>query len=99
MYHGAHMVLGPCALLEIGNVRVLMSSQPVQVADQSIFRHFGIEPGDESILALKSSVHFRNDFTDLAHSILIVAAPGAVVADPTTLNYRRKRPGLRLLSH
>ena len=98
MYHGAHMVLGPCALLETGGVRVLVSSQPVQVADQSIFRHFGIEPGDERILALKSSVHFRNDFTDLAESILIVAAPGAVIADPTRLDYQRKRPGVRLLS-
>jgi microcystin degradation protein MlrC len=98
MYHGAHMVLGPCALLETGGVRVLVSSHPVQVADQAIFRHFGIEPADEAILALKSSVHFRNDFTEPADVILVVAAPGAVVADPTTLDYQRKRPGVRLLS-
>jgi microcystin degradation protein MlrC len=98
MYHGAHMVLGPCALLETSGIRVLVSSQPVQVADQSIFRHFAIEPADEDILALKSSVHFRNDFTDLASAILVIAAPGAVVADPAMLDYRRKRPGIRLLS-
>ncbi len=98
MYHGAHMVIGPCALLETGGARVLLASHAVQVADQSMVRHYGIEPGDESILAIKSSVHFRNDFTELAGAILVVAAPGAVIADPTTLRYRNMRRGLRLLT-
>lgn len=96
MYHGAHMVLGPCALLETGGVRVVVSSKPVQAADQSMFRHLGIEPSSVSLLALKSSVHFRNDFTDLAAAILVVAAPGAVHADPATLTYRNKRPSIRV---
>ena len=98
MYHGAHMVLGPCALLETGGVRVAVSSKPVQAADQSMFRHLGIEPADAPILALKSSVHFRNDFTDLADAILVAAAPGAVFADPAMLTYHNKRESLRILN-
>ncbi len=97
MYRGARMVLGRCALLETRGVRVIVSSKPIQAADQSIFRHLGIEPADEPILALKSSVHFRNDFADLADAILVVEAPGAVHADPAKLCYRHKREGVRLL--
>lgn len=96
MYYGARMVLGRCALLETGGVRVIVTSKPVQAADQSMFRHLGIEPSDVPILALKSSVHFRNDFTDLADAILVVEAPGAVHADPSKLVYHNKRQQMRV---
>lgn len=98
MYHGARMALGRCALLEIGAVKVVLTSKAVQTADQSIFRHLGIEPAQQSLVALKSSVHFRNDFTELAGAILVVAAPGAVYADPAELTYQHKRPELRVLA-
>ncbi|MEM7196323.1 MAG: M81 family metallopeptidase [Pseudomonadota bacterium] len=96
MYKGARMTLGPCALIEVGGIKVAVSTYPVQTADKAIFRHFGIEPGDMDILALKSSVHFRNDYTDIASHILVIAAPGAVLADPATLAYRNKRSEIAL---
>ena len=49
-----------------------------------------------AILALKASVHFRADFQPIASEVLVVAAPGPVVADPATLPFRNLRPGLRL---
>ena len=66
MWRGARIDLGPMALLEIAGVRVIVGSVKMQAADQSIFRHFGIEPTEEAILALKSSVHFRADFQPIA---------------------------------
>ncbi len=97
MYKGARMTLGPCALIEVSGIKVVLSSSPVQTADQSLFRHLGIEPEEMSIVGLKSSVHFRNDFTNLASEILVVAAPGAVFADPANLEYKNKRKAIRLL--
>ena len=97
MYFGANMSVGDCALLEIAGVEVVVTSSPVQTADQAIFRHLGIEPAAKKVVALKSSVHFRNDFTELATDILVVAAPGAVFADPSVLNYKRKRSNIRIL--
>ena len=82
MWGGAQMTLGPMALLRIGGVRVVVASRKVQAADQSIFRHLGVEPTTERILALKSSVHFRADFAPIAQEILVVKAPGAMLADP-----------------
>ncbi len=97
MWLGSRMRLGPMALLEVRGVRVAVASKAMQAADQAMFRHLGVEPAEQSIMALKSSVHFRNDFQTIADSILVVAAPGPVYADPSRLDFRNLRPGLRLV--
>jgi microcystin degradation protein MlrC len=96
MYKGARMSLGPCALLEIKGVNVLVSSKPVQTADQAIFKHIGVNPANKSIVALKSSVHFRNDFESMATEVMVVSSPGPVYADPGVLQYKNIRPGVRV---
>ena len=91
MYKGARMQLGNCALVETGGVHVLVSSQPVQAADQSIFRHIGIDLETYRVIVLKSSVHFRNDFQHLAEQILVTVSPGPVYADISNLAYQNLR--------
>jgi microcystin degradation protein MlrC len=89
--------LGPCALISPApGLRVIVTSRKMQAYDQALFRHLGVEPAAQRILALKSSVHFRADFQPIAEAVLVVAAPGPVVADPATLPFRHLRPGLRL---
>lgn len=88
--------LGPSALIGIGGVAVIVTSKKTQAYDQALFRHLGVEPAEQKILALKSSVHFRADFQPIAEAVLVAAAPGPVVADPATLPFRHLRPGLRL---
>ena len=101
MWRGARIRLGRMALLRVAGpkgagVRVIVSSKKLQAADQSIFRHMGIEPVEQRILALKSSVHFRADFQDIASEVLVVETPGPNAADPATLNYKHLREGVRL---
>lgn len=96
MYSGARVRLGAMALLRIAGVRVVVASRKMQAADQAIFRHLGIEPAEQRILALKSSVHFRADFQPIAGRILVVAAPGAMIADPAALGWTKLRAGMRL---
>jgi microcystin degradation protein MlrC len=100
MYKGFHMELGPMAVLRVDQgrrgVRVVVSSRKQQAADQAVFAHIGIDPAAPKILVLKSSVHFRNHFQDLAEEILIVLAPGPNIEDPAKLPYRKLRAGVRL---
>jgi microcystin degradation protein MlrC len=96
MWGGARMDLGAMALLETEGVRIAVGSRMMQAADQSIFRHLGVEPAEENIIALKSSVHFRADFQPICEEILIVEAPGPCAADPSKLPFVKVRPGLRL---
>ena len=87
--------LGKTALIDIDGVRVIVASRKIQALDQAIIRHVGIEPAECPIIALKSSVHFRADFTPVASHILVAIAPGPVVADPATLNFRHVRADVR----
>jgi microcystin degradation protein MlrC len=94
-YLGTRMDLGPMACLRTDGVRIVVASRKQQAADQAMFRHLGIEPAAQRILVLKSSVHFRADFGDLASEILIVTAPGPSPADPARLPFRKLRPTVR----
>jgi microcystin degradation protein MlrC len=96
-YRGNRIQLGPMACLRIGDVGIVVTSRKQQAADQAMLRHVGIEPSEQRILALKSSVHFRADFQPIAGEILIVAAPGANPVDHRALTYRRLRNGVRLM--
>ena len=95
-YKGAKPDLGPMALLRLGGVSVVVSTHRMQAADKEMFRHLGCEPAEQKILGLKSSVHFRADFTDIAEQILVVEAPGASTDRPESLPYKNLRPGVRL---
>lgn len=97
-YRGSRMELGPMALVRLGTsqVRVALASRKVQAADQAMFRHLGVEPAATRILVLKSSVHFRADFGPIASEIIVARAPGPVTADPSDLDYRNLRAGVRL---
>ena len=89
--------LGPCALLRVApGVRVVIVSRKMQAHDQEVFRHIGVDPAAQRIVAVKSSVHFRAHFQPIAEAVLVAAAPGPVVADPATLPFTNLRPGIRL---
>ncbi|MBR45038.1 MAG: microcystin degradation protein MlrC, partial [Rhodospirillaceae bacterium] len=100
MWRGARIELGPMALLKVedkhADVRVIVASRKFQAADQSIFRHLGLEPSEQGILVLKSSVHFRADFQPIAARIVTAVAPGPNLADTRKFPYRNLRPGLKI---
>jgi microcystin degradation protein MlrC len=95
-YRGGRFELGPMALLRTGRARIVVASRKQQAADAAMFRHVGAEPSDARVLVLKSSVHFRADFGDLASRIVIVAAPGPNLADPSLLPFTRLPSDKRL---
>ena len=91
MLAGADMDLGPMALLEVGGVRVVVGSKAVQTMDQSMFRHLDIEPSEQKIIAIKSSIHFRNDFQHVCAAVLPVISPGPVIVDLTKVPFKDPR--------
>ena len=99
MFKGFRMTLGNMALLRsraAPGVRVALASRKVQAADQEMFRHLGVEPRTQRILALKSSVHFRADFEPIAREVMVVKAPGPALADPAEFKWTRLRKDVRL---
>ena len=83
------------ARLRSGNVEVVVASKKEQAADQEMFRHVGLEPRNQRILALKSSVHYRADLEPISKGIFVVVSPGPNVADPARLPYQHLRADVR----
>jgi len=98
MFRGFRMNLGAMALLrEVSSgVRVVLASRKCQAADREMFRHVGVEPAHERVVAVKSSVHFRADFQPIAREVLVVRSPGPALADPADFAWTKLRRGLRL---
>ncbi|MBV8167506.1 MAG: M81 family metallopeptidase, partial [Alphaproteobacteria bacterium] len=100
MLDGAAMQLGKTALVRYiddnSEVDVIVGSARQQPYTLSIFHHVGVDPTRQKIVAVKSSVHFRAAFQDIAEQILVVAAPGVNLADPRDFTYAHLRPGVKL---
>ena len=93
---GRDIDLGPMALLTVGGVSVAVTSKRMQAYDQAPFRHLGVEPAQQKILALKSTCHYRAEFEPIAAAVIVVLAPGYYLADPTAYPFKRLRQGVRL---
>ncbi len=95
MMTGLTIKLGRCACVEIEGVLVVLTSGKKQLLDRELFRFVGIAPEAMKILVVKSSNHFRADFTPIASEIIVAKAAGPMAADPADLPWRRLSPGTR----
>lgn len=96
-YNGFNMALGPSACLSIAGIKIVVTTDKAQMADQEMFRFVGIDPRKQKILVVKSATHFRADFTPIAEAILIAVAPGSMKMDPSLLPWKHLPDDLRLL--
>lgn len=97
-YAGSIVNFGKMALLRIAGtgVEIVVGSRRSQAGTQGIFRHLGLDPDVLKIIGLKSSVHFRADFQEMAERIIVVKSPGYNTADPAELPFKSLRNGVRL---
>lgn len=97
-YAGSMVNFGKMALLRVDgtDVRIVVGSRRSQAGTQGIFRHLGLDPDALKIIGLKSSVHFRADFQEMAERIIVVKSPGYNTADPAELPFTALRDGVRL---
>ncbi len=96
MSGGRDVDIGLMALLRVGGVQVVVTTKRLQAYDQAPFRHLGIEPKDQKILALKSTCHYRAEFQPMAQAVIVVLAPGYYHADPSDYPFEKLRTGVRL---
>jgi len=100
MFNGFTASLGPMAVLRVldtpADVRIVIGSVRCQCLDQAIFKHIGIDPAEQRIVVVKSSVHFRADFEPIAGRVLVAEAPGAHPCRLDNITYHNLRPGVRL---
>lgn len=99
MYAGATAQIGPTALLQIldeeADVSVVVGSKRCQCLDRAILTHIGVNPEEKKIVAVKSTVHFRDDFEPIADLILHAQSPGVNYCSLESVPYQNLRATVR----
>ncbi len=80
--------MGPCAVVRVGGVRILLTTRRTPPGDLAQLRSQGIAPEAQRIIVVKSPVAFRGAYQPIAAEIIEVDTPGLVTADLTTFAYR-----------
>ncbi|HKZ06665.1 MAG TPA: M81 family metallopeptidase [Methylomirabilota bacterium] len=68
--------LGPTAVLDVADVKVILISYRWQTLDPEMMRFVGIDPLEHKVLVVKSTIHYRAAFEPIAREIIEVDAPG-----------------------
>ncbi len=91
MFRGLEGRLGPTAVLDVNDVKVILISHRWQMLDPEMIRFVGIDPLGEKILVVKSSIHYRAAFEPIARAILEVDAPGLSSSNLGRFTFTRVR--------
>ena len=82
---------GKTALLKIGGIYVIVASVRVQCYDLEVYRSVGIRPEDMKILVVKSTIHYRTSFGNVASAMLDVEAPALAPQCPEAMPLAHSR--------
>jgi len=91
MFRGLEGRLGPTAVLDVNDLKIILISLRWQTLDPEMLRVVGIDPTAEKILVVKSSVHYRAAFEPLAHAIIEVDAPGLSSSNLARFTFKHVR--------
>ena len=89
MIGGLQLGFGPTAVIRVGGIEVLVTTNAAQLLDLSQFRSFAIEPCTKSIVALKSMQHFRADFEAIAARVIVCDSGALCTPRYRLLEYRK----------
>jgi microcystin degradation protein MlrC len=95
MMTGMRTGFGPSACLEIDGVQVAVVSGKAQLLDREMLRMVGVQPEAQRIIVVKSSNHFRADFTPIASEVIVAKAAGPMAVDPGDLPWTKLAPDVR----
>jgi len=92
MEHGLPVDLGPTAVLDVGGIRVIVTSTCQSPNDPAYFELHGIDIRAIGLLCVKAKNHFRAAFGEACAEIIDVDTPGPATADLRRLRYRHVPP-------
>jgi microcystin degradation protein MlrC len=91
MNRGAEMQMGKCAVLDTGNVEIVVVSRHVEPFDPGCFNSVGIIPEQKRYVMLKSRIHYRAGFKEMAKSLIECAGVGVCTSDYSELDFKNVR--------
>lgn len=84
---GAHVQMGPCALVRGQGVDLMLTSRRTPPGDLEMLYHLGLDPAAYRMIAVKSAVAFRGTYEAIAGEIIDVHTGGLCDCDCRALPY------------
>ena len=86
---GSHWYSGNTAVLQSGNVTLVVASRPVHLFDRALFHAHGQDPRDFDLVVVKSPHCEPHMYSDWCGRLINVDAPGATSANLHSLGHRK----------
>ena len=91
MYTGVKVSMGNTAVLEVGGIEIVITSKHHEPWDTGVFTSVGIQPDKKRYLLLKSRIHYRAGFEQLAKNTITCDGEGVTTSDNNLLDFRKVR--------
>lgn len=88
---GLLMDMGPTVVFDTGKVEIVVISRQQEPNDKNCFLSLGIDPTRKKFLMLKSRIHYRAGFGDIAKEVIECAGTGVCTSDYNQLTFRKVR--------
>jgi microcystin degradation protein MlrC len=88
---GIHEDLGVTAVLDIGNIEIVICSTRHEPYDVGVFTHAGIDPARKKFILIKSRQHFRAGFEPILKDVVMVSGPGICTSDYSQFPWKNLR--------
>ena len=88
---GIEMNMGPTVVLDTGRAEIVVISRHHEPNDLNCFLSLGIDPRTRRYLMLKSRIHYRAGFSDIARDVIECAGTGVCTSDYDMLDFRNVR--------
>ena len=88
---GLRVDMGLAVLFVVNNVEIILTTKRFQPYDAEAIRCMGIEPRKRLLVGLKSSVHYRASYQNMAAKIFEVDTPGISTPDLKRYHFRKVR--------
>jgi microcystin degradation protein MlrC len=77
VFHGMNVSMGRYAIVDAGDLSVLVTERPACTFDPTTFRHVGLPPEEADVIVVRSAHLFRAGFAGVAERALFLDLPGA----------------------
>ena len=88
---GVLMDMGPTVVLDTGKVEIVVISRHQEPNDLACLMSLGIDPFEKRYLMLKSRIHYRAGFRDMAKQVIECAGVGVCTSDYDMLDFKNVR--------
>lgn len=91
MYRGVRNHTGLTVVIDTGRVEIVVISRHQEPFDINTLLSVGIDPQQKRYIALKSRIHWRAGFADMATEIIECTGTGVATSDYSQIEFKHMR--------